>query len=271
MISLNRPVLDDDVIAALSRYQNNIDVKVEYDERVNEAKVKFKTYNIKSNYVFEHVKQKLLTMCKGLKRCHYCEDNTPDEVEHFKPKDLYPEACFVWTNYLYSCGICNGSFKNNKFKVITNQGVLEVTRQRGAAITPPQNGHPLLIDPSIDNPMNFMELDFGTFYFVEINDQGTIEYERAKYTIELLGLNSRDVLVEARKSAFGSFLARLKEYVALKETGAPANELENLKNGLCIMSHFTVWEEMKRQRLYQSQLHRELNELFMLADEVFTW
>ena len=47
----------------------------------------------------------------------YCEDSVADEVEHFRPKDLYPDVVFAWRNYLYACGQCNGG-KNNRFSIV---------------------------------------------------------------------------------------------------------------------------------------------------------
>ena len=46
----------------------------------------------------------------------YCEDSVGDEVEHHRPKNLYPDHTFLWDNYLYACGPCNGP-KNNRFAV----------------------------------------------------------------------------------------------------------------------------------------------------------
>ncbi len=130
-------------------------------------------------------------------------------------------------------------------------------------------GTPVLIDPSADDPMEYMELDLlQTFRFIESAPHGTPEYERASYTIELLGVNSRDDLADARKSTFGSFRARLKEYVEKKEAGAALSELRVLEDGIHSMAHMTVWEEMKRQKDYNSPLHAELRTLFEKAPEL---
>ncbi len=272
MIKLQRPALMPDKAKKLAGYQDNVDKKPSYKERVNEAKKIFSSYNKKDNKVFDHIKKKLLKMCPAATRCHYCEDSSPDEVEHFKPKDLFPECCFDWGNYLYSCGPCNGSYKRNKFKVFTDSdgSAVDITRPRKGDIIQPPSGDPVLINPSVENPLDFMELDFSTFLFSEIYDSPTPEFERANYTIELLGLN-RDILVEGRKSAFGSFRARLKEYVQGKISGVPVSTLKDMKQGFFIMPHITVWEEMKRQREYNSRLHAELKTLFDQAPEVLTF
>jgi uncharacterized protein (TIGR02646 family) len=46
------------------------------------------------------------------RKCAYCE--TPinaqrsGQVEHFKPKALFPTLAYVWDNYFLACGGCNG-------------------------------------------------------------------------------------------------------------------------------------------------------------------
>ena len=60
----------------------------------------------------------------GARRCGYCEDSDGDEIEHIKPRDLYPEKTFAWENYLLACGQCNRS-KSSRF---LNREVLRVAR-----------------------------------------------------------------------------------------------------------------------------------------------
>ncbi len=271
MVHLSRPSLPFETVIELLGFQNNVDSANTYEDQVSRAKSTFKSKNIRSNPTFRIIKNRLKEMCPGRVRCHYCEDSAPDEVEHFYPKDLYPERCFKWDNYLYSCGPCNGSYKNRYFKVFasSNEVVTDVTRARKAPVTPPTPGTPILIDPSADNPMEYMELDLlQTFLFIESASPGTPEYERASYTIELLGLNSRDDLANARRSVFGSFRARLIEYVEKKISGVSSSKLKEMKDGIHSMSHMTVWEEMKRQRNYNSPLHLELRGLFEKAPEL---
>lgn len=38
----------------------------------------------------------------------------PDSLEHFRPRDLFPERCATWENLNYACSHCDGS-KDNKF------------------------------------------------------------------------------------------------------------------------------------------------------------
>src|SRR5262249_51537211 len=129
--------------------------------------------------------------------------------------DLYPEAVFVWENYLYICGQCNGG-KRERFLVLLprDDQPQNVTRRRGAAVVPPPAGAPpAFLDPRQDDGLLFMQFDLqGTFRFVPTARAGTTDHVRAEKTIEILKLNSRDYLVQARREAFGSYRARLREY-----------------------------------------------------------
>ena len=45
--------------------------------------------------------------------CAYCQSsvaaNQPGDVEHFKPKALFPTRAYRWGNYFYSCSACNNA------------------------------------------------------------------------------------------------------------------------------------------------------------------
>ena len=175
----------------------------------------------------------------------YCEDSVADEVEHFRPKDLYPEVVFAWMNYLYACGPCNGR-KNNKFVVMDGTGKLvDVTRPHKAPVVRPTSGDAALIDPRRENPLDFLMLDLrDTFEFTPIADAGTQDYERASYTIEVLGLNDRDYLVRARRTAFRNYRALLSAYGPERNPQRRCAGMRAIRDN----NHPTVWWEMKRQR-----------------------
>ena len=233
----------------MAEYQRDVNARSTYPERVDRAKKKFKACNTKRNRTFAAVRRKLAELCGGIRRCMYCEDSVADEVEHFKPKDLYPQVVFAWRNYLYSCGQCNGG-KNNRFSVIDPAagGLVDVTRPRGSPVTPPPGGDAALIDPRRENPLDFIILDLReTFAFTPFADAGTVEHERAEYTIDILRLNERDYLREARKDAMVSYEARLARYVALRNGNALKREVVQVKRCIQRSPHPTVWAEMKRQ------------------------
>jgi hypothetical protein len=190
-------------------------------------------------------------------------------VEHIKPKHLYPSEVFVWENYLYACGPCNGP-KNNKFAVFnpSTGAIMHITRQFVVTATEPPIGDPVLIDPRREDPLHFFELDLrDTFQFVPAFGLSARERERAIYTRSVLRLNERDLLVQARRSAYGSYIARLKEYISEKMKDAPAQRLDLYIDGLRRMGHPTVWKEIQRQ---QDRID-DLSSLFQQAPEAMEW
>ncbi len=58
-------------------------------------------------------------------KCAYCEAPTDSvahgDVEHFRPKSIYWWLAFCFDNYLFSCQICNQTFKSDNFPVSGNR------------------------------------------------------------------------------------------------------------------------------------------------------
>lgn len=218
MLKLTNKRLPGTARKKLVEYQKEVNDAGNYAAQVAEAKRKFPQHNRNNNATFNAIKSKLVEMCNGSRRCMYCEDSVADEVEHFRPKDIYPEVVFAWTNYFYACGPCNGP-KNNQFSIIDgNSRLVDVTRPQGAPIVAPAGGDMALIDPRRENPLDFMMLDLrDTFEFTSIATAGSVADLRATYTIEILRLNERDYLVNARENAFSGFRARM--WVSWGQTG----------------------------------------------------
>lgn len=82
------------------------------------------------------IEQVLRGMTGPRERCMYCEDSRGTDVEHFWPKTRYPERVFQWINLLLICAACNRS-KGGRFPLDS------------AAL-------PLLIDPTADDPWDFL-------------------------------------------------------------------------------------------------------------------
>ena len=265
MVHLPDPGLDPGATRNLQEYQRQVDAAGSYEDRVASAKRSFSRKNQRSNATFRRVRESLTRMCSGAQRCVYCEDSVGDEVEHIQPKALYPCLVFVWTNYVYACGRCNGG-KSNKFAVISGNRLVDVTRPRGGPVIPPEPGAPAFLNPRVEDPLRFLDLDLeGTFMVLARDGLPDIDRERTDFTIETLKLN-RDVLLQARATAFGSYRARLHEYVSMREI-ATAEEMDRLVDSLKAMPHATVWAEMKRQRSFVP----DIDELFSRAPEALGW
>ncbi|WP_240358295.1 hypothetical protein [Myxococcus vastator] len=160
--------------AGLVGYQQSVDAHPSYPERVKHAKQRFSSLNKKGNPIFDDVKVTLTKMCSGARRCAYCEDSVADQVEHFRPKSLYPECVFAWMNYLYACSTCNLR-KNDHFAVFAHEtGVLtQVNRARNAPVVPPAMGDVVFIDPRVEDPTDYLHLDLlDTFFFLPAREGG---------------------------------------------------------------------------------------------------
>jgi uncharacterized protein (TIGR02646 family) len=263
------------VLEQLREYQKEIDVLGGFEQRSQKAKEMFSTRNKKGNKAFDAVKVKLTEMCSGARRCVYCEDSVGDEVEHIHPKDLFPNLCFDWDNYVYACGNCNGP-KNNKFAVFRkDNGVFqELQPPKGAKASEPPEGEAAMINPRKEDPLNYCMLDLsGTFKFVVIKD-GLKDKKRAEYTFnEVLRLNEREFLREARKTAYINYKSRLGYYNGLKEKQTSQDKLDELIANLKKESHPTVWKEMQRQyRLgIIKRIDSDLHDLFEKSPESLHW
>lgn len=268
MIGLTPPTLPNRPAGYLTRWTTELTDEADFTARVALAKKRFKSRNKKGNKTFDAVKVALYAMCNETWRCVYCEDNFADEVEHIRPKDIYPEQCFAWTNYVYACGPCNGP-KNNHFAVVDGNGVEhDVTPPRPAPAvrTPPVAGTALLIDPRVEDPMTLLALDLGTGGLAPLPGLGALDRRRAEWTRDTLGLNSRR-LPRARKLAIGTFRARLKEYADERDGGASSATLDVLRTEILGLDHQTVLREMQRQ----APADPVLQPLFARLPEVATW
>ena len=251
MILLPEKTLSERALRMLKKYQQTVTDSGDYAAQVSFAGLKFGSVNTVRNLTFSEVRDKLLQMSSGAERCHYCEDSKADEVEHIAPKSWYPDKCFVWENYCIACGPCNGP-KNAQFAVFKEADGLFfefVERKKDDPIESPPSGRPVLVNPRFENPLQFLFLDIqgDTFYFEEWAEEGTEEFERAKYTIKILGLNSRSYLPVARRKAYDNYRARLREYLVEKTGNAEQAKLDKLTIGIRAEHHPSVWAEMKRQ------------------------
>lgn len=216
-------------------------------------------------------------MCSGANRCVYCEDSVSDEVEHIYPKDLYPGKCFDWNNYVYACGPCNGP-KNNQFAVFRNSdGAFKIVNSsRGQEAVEPPSGDAVLLNPRLENPLDYCMLDLSsTFKFVITAEPGTRNYIRACYTFNtILRLNDqREYLRKARANAYTMYRARLYEYTKQKERGVDQVQLYKLIDGIRTEAHPTVWKEMQRQHRMSilNKFDGNLDALFKASPEALDW
>ncbi len=259
MLQIHDRDLDAVSLAVLDALQDDIDEAADYASRVAAAKKGWdgRASSVAKKAAFAQVRATLATMCVGSVRCAYCEDSLADEIEHVKPKNVFPELVFRWPNYVFACGPCNGP-KNNRYGVVVDDIVQELIRRKNEPPVPPPKGRPGLIDPRTEDPTLLLELDLGgvtpehqtlraTYNYQPADGLNPGDKQRADFTIDLLGLN-REVIRAARENAYGGFRARLKEYADLREQGVPADQLGLRRDDLLRTPHLTVFFEMRRQR-----------------------
>ncbi len=269
MIRIVDAPLDADTVRRLDALQAEVDGAGAYPAQVSAAQTLFTTRSRDGRKPFTQVRENLRRMCSGNERCMYCEDSPANEVEHFRPKDLYPERVFRWENLLLACGMCNAP-KSNRFKLFSPSGastVIEGARRRGSPIAPPPDGDPLLIDPRADDPLAFLTLDLrDTFHLSPRPALAPRDKQRAEYTISLLGLN-KPMLTRGRRGARAHFERLLRCYIEDRDREPSDDDVHDGARGVREINHATVWVEMKRQR----DAHPRLAALFAAAPEALDW
>lgn len=269
MIRLPDAALSSEAVNRLAEWQRELDAVPVFSERTAQARTMFSSRNRADNPIFAEVRTTLGGMCAGPRRCMYCEDSAADEVEHVRPKNLYPEFTFVWENFVYACGTCNGP-KGNRFAVVDQHG--EKTLHTANNWDARRNETPALIDPRSENPLAYLELEIAeSFLFVPTAGLSRRDTIRAEYTCELLNLNGRGYLVKARRNAFEGCLSQLELY-ATKRPGRDPTDPELDRCRLVVMNsgHPTVWHEMCRQ--HQRFLRPgEWGHLFVECPEALGW
>ncbi len=130
----------------------------------------------------------LKDMAGERERCMYCGDSHGTDVEHFWPKTPFPGRMFRWPNMLLCCTEC-GRFKGNLFPLDAN-------------------GQPLLVDPSEDNPWDFLDFNPDTCTFVARFDLvANVPSLRGAKTVELLQLDRREALEAGYRKTHRRILA----------------------------------------------------------------
>ena len=136
-----------------------------------------------SHYRHKDIQEALSKSSHG--KCAFCECKPGDsgniEVEHFKPKSIYPDLTFEWDNLLPACRKCNEAKLNHDTGLIP------------------------IINPSIEDPETLL-----TYNFIEICPiSGTQHEEKAKNTIEVCNLNCTRLF-----SARSDLMIALTEYIS---------------------------------------------------------
>ena len=116
------------------------------------------------------IRSLLEKMAPGVLRCMYCLDSLGADIDHFEPLSRAPLRTFCWHNHLLACSRCNSNFKREEYPCDEDSGEC------------------LLINPSVDDPADHLEL------FV-----ATGEYEgrtrKGEESVRVFGLNREDLVL----------------------------------------------------------------------------
>jgi len=185
MQRVQRIVLQDEVAGEIRAYQLEVD-RQRQDEGF--SAVTYWDRRRQTRVVLE-VLAALKRMAGAHQRCMYCVNSEAGDIEHFRPKTPYPEHMYRWENLLLCCGIC-GRKKGNQF--------------------PMADGQPLLIDPTSENPWEYLDFDPGTGNIVpRVEPISGDEAPKGRETVRVFQLEKRQALANGYKRTFN----RLKELV----------------------------------------------------------
>ncbi len=148
------------------------------------------------------VLQVLRQMMGPRERCMYCVDSHGCDIEHFRPKAVFPRRAFQWRNLLLCCSEC-GRLKGSQF--------------------PMANGRPLLIDPSGEDPWQHLDFDPDTGDLTARFDVQANEWSpKGLKTVQVLQLDRREVLENVYKTTFRRLCRIVQASLGAGAIDAPA-------------------------------------------------
>lgn len=202
--------------------------------------------NGRARKTFGEVRETLERMASGIERCMYCEDSRGTHIEHFWPKDRFPQKAFVWENYLLACSGCNSNYKRNRFPL-------------------DDESRPLLIDPTVDEPRDHLLFSPTTGRFKELDEKG-------KMSREVFDLNGRKLDVE-RRNAWLAFQSLLGTFARAKHAGNEplAAEYKQVIQGHQFASVFVALLDLSQQNLDPNPLLPECRRALKQFPEIYGW
>lgn len=145
----------------------------------------------------------LRTMAGERQRCMYCGDSHGTDIEHFWPKKPHPDRMFRWLNLLLCCAEC-GRFTGDRFALDTV-------------------GAPLLIDPTADNPWDYLDFNPDTNTFVaRFDPDGNAQFPKGLETVAALQLDRREALEAGYRKTHRRIVAAVDSAVQQALPDAPS-------------------------------------------------
>ncbi len=152
------------------------------------------------------------------KRCRrmYCEDSRGTDIDHFWPKARYKERTFVWKNLLLACAGCN--------------------RKKGSEFLLDESGAPLLIDPTSEDPWDYLYFDDHTGQIVAAYEAETgLPSPKGEHTTDpdILPLNI-EAVAEGRSRTARNLCRAANAFLrdAGEDSGVSSSAYTELRNAI---------------------------------------
>jgi uncharacterized protein (TIGR02646 family) len=204
MRKVEREVLAAEIANALDRFQAEVNHHLG-DEDFDLTR----HWNIKRNSHHIRAVHAVLRRMAGTRvRCMYCVDSEGSDIEHFWPKSSYSNKTYIWENLLLACPQCG--------------------RLKGVQFPLNRNGSPLLIEPSSEDPWEFLDFDPDTgnlnarYLFAE----GRYS-ERGEAVVRVLHLDRREGIATGYRKTHGRLCQLVMHWA---EHDLAADYLDRLRN-----------------------------------------
>jgi len=131
--------------------------------------------------------------------CAYCQHalpyDHPGDVEHFRPKSIYPWLKYAYDNYFLSCNTCNSGRKRTEFPLARGVPASYPARDR----LPDEER--LLLDPCLDPVDSVVKVDTDdlTFPARAVRGAGQPYERRAEATVGFFEFDSLAHLIHRPK------------------------------------------------------------------------
>jgi uncharacterized protein (TIGR02646 family) len=197
MRRVERPALPAAAQAYLDRRQSTVD----RDARLGTLNIERQWRSARQTKTMARALQTLREMMGPPERCMYCVDSHGCDIEHFRPKGRFPTHAFQWPNLLLCCTEC-GRFKGVQF--------------------PTEDGQPLLIDPTAEDPWQHLDFDPDTGDLTARFDVQAYDWSRkGAKTVEVLRLDRREALGNVYKATFRRLCRIVQTWLAADAITVP--------------------------------------------------
>lgn len=137
-------------------------------------------------------------------RCVYCCDSRSADVDHFTPIAVNFSMAFSWKNFILVCPECN--------------------RKKGARFPFDDHGKPLIINPTREDPWDFLILDTKTGYLSARFLDDDFD-PKGDSTIEVISCVNHEAVVEGRRRVIARYYDAVEAVLEGKNINVASSKL----------------------------------------------